>query len=311
MKGWKVSFLFLLTVTSCLSSPRAQRDVDEWLLAINGGAAGQDEVAVEREFREEEQYRPQPRPQEYKRQEQQYRPKESAQQFQPQSREQGFQPQQLPEPVIQLQPQLQEVPVKPYRPEARPNYPPQQPVQEYKPPNALTAQQRSQPERQYPGRPQLKPRRQQAQQYPGQANRPRYPPRRPLRRRPAQPSGGILNNIVKGAVDTVGSAVDAFSCGTQNLFAEASLQDEAFITKQFECVRGVGCCDNIGKRIKFLAPEVLQKRCPGCKPCEEKQINRVMSIVANKYSAEWSLLMTEFRKPGGGSVRNTPVKSCQ
>jgi len=116
---------------------------------------------------------------------------------------------------------------------------------------------------------------------------------------------------VKGAVDSVGNAVDAFSCGTQNLFAEASLEDEAFITRQFECVRGIGCCDDIGKRIKFMAPEVLQGRCPGCKACEQTQIKKVLSIMPSKYPAEWNLLITESRKPGGGSLRNSPIKSCQ
>jgi len=330
MKGRWSLLVLLLVIAGSQSSAEAQRDVDAWLQAINGKPADPVEEAVERELREELEYKPQPREQEYKRQEQEYRqqPREQGYQppierFQPQPEEryppkqvqpkERYPPQQVPANERYQPPpaEPQAVPLTPYTPRPQLGYPPQQPVQEYKPPTRLAAQQRSQPAERppYPRRNPQKRIQQGQQQYP---NRPR-PGRRPIRRRPEPPAnnGGLLNNIVKGAVDTVGGAVDAFSCGTQNLFAEAKLEDEAFITKQFECVRGVGCCDNIGRRIKFLAPEVLRGRCPGCKPCEEKQINRVMSTVSNKYSAEWSLLMTEFRKPGGGRLQNSAVKSCQ
>jgi len=296
-----------------------QQDVDEWLLAINGPLAREELEAVEREIKEEQAYKNQPVPQNYQRQNDQYRPQGREQQYKPESREEGYQTQ--PIDRVSKYPAQPQVPqVQSFKPPVQ-KFAPQQPVQEYSPPGRVPppALQRS-PQEPYPERPQFQQRNQQRYQqrkkYPGQANRP-YPgpanrPRRPLRpRRPPPSNGGILNNIVKGAVDTVGNAVDAVSCGTKKLFAEASLEDEAFITKQFECIRGAGCCDEIGKKIKFLAPEVLQGRCPGCELCEEQQINRVMSIVSNKYTAEWNLLMQEFRKPGGGSLRNSPIKPCQ
>lgn len=107
-------------------------------------------------------------------------------------------------------------------------------------------------------------------------------------------------------------AVNTFNCGAQNLFAEASLKDDEFIQKQLDCVRGVGCCDDVGKKIKVLAPEVLNKRCPNCGPCTMEQIKRVIGEVQQRFPQEFQSMLTELKRNGGrGGPRGREPPHCK
>lgn len=144
------------------------------------------------------------------------------------------------------------------------------------------------------------------------------PPRRPLRPgrrpvpggRPSRPGGqrhpptrhldptqapGILGSIG----ETLGDGYTALKCSGSNILTDAKLKDEAFIKFQLNCARGLGKCDDIGKKIKVLAPEVLAGRCPKpCNECTKIMIKKVMAELQNKYPIAFQELLTKGRQRG-------------
>merc|ERR1712183_935819 len=85
-------------------------------------------------------------------------------------------------------------------------------------------------------------------------------PQRPLQRRRTTTSRGILGSAVDAVSSAVGGVGDRLSCTGTNILTEAKLRDEAFIKFQLDCAMNVGPCDEIGEKIKILAPEVLAGR---------------------------------------------------
>merc|ERR1711936_1285039 len=105
---------------------------------------------------------------------------------------------------------------------------------------------------------------------PQQFQQPQRPIQRPPTRRPGRrttTSRGILGSAVDAVSSAVGGVGDRLSCTGTNILTEAKLRDEAFIKFQLDCAMNVGPCDEIGEKIKILAPEVLAGRCP--RPCNE------------------------------------------
>jgi len=141
---------------------------------------------------------------------------------------------------------------------------------------------------------------------PGQGARPfaAGPPPPPLRRGPPpqrQPpakkeSPGLLGTITEG----IGNILNPVSCAATDVITDNQLNDEKFIRSQMNCARGTGPCDQIGKQIKILAPEVLAGRCPHpCNECIKKQIRKVMAELSQTYPREFQEMMGQFRRLKG------------
>merc|ERR1712241_579839 len=129
------------------------------------------------------------------------------------------------------------------------------------------------------------------------------PPPPPLRRGPPPPrpapakkDGGILGTISEG----LGNILNPVSCAATNVITDNQLKDEKFIRSQMNCAKGTGPCDQIGKQIKILAPEVLAGRCPHpCNECIKKQIRKVMAELSQRYPREFQEMMGQFRRLKG------------
>jgi len=146
-------------------------------------------------------------------------------------------------------------------------------------------------------------------QLPRQPQRP--PPRQPQRpRRPGQvprpgqrPRPGFGNNRKKkptGIVGSITGAIDGVvkgaTCAATNLITDEKMKDESFIRFQLNCAMGRGPCDEIGNKIKILAPEVLAGRCPPpCDECTQKQIRRVMAELSQRFPTEFQQMMRKIR----------------
>lgn len=89
---------------------------------------------------------------------------------------------------------------------------------------------------------------------------------------------------------------DGASCAATNVITDESLKNEEFIKFQLNCAMGRGQCDEIGKKIKILAPEVLAGRCPHpCDECTKKQIRKVMTELSQRFPREFQEMMTRLR----------------
>merc|ERR1719195_1793029 len=124
------------------------------------------------------------------------------------------------------------------------------------------------------------------------------PPPPPQRRPPPPPpkkEPGLLDTVVQG----VNSVLNPVSCAATNLITDEKLKDETFIKSQMDCAMNRGPCDDIGKQIRILAPEVLAGRCPApCNPCIKDQIRKVMSQLSQKYPREFQQMMASLSRRG-------------
>jgi len=159
-----------------------------------------------------------------------------------------------------------------------------------------------------PGRYQPPPPQQPVQRLPGPlpGNRRQGPPpqRRPLppppgRAPPPPPAkkkeGGILDTVVNG----VQNVASGLTCTATNLIADEKLNDDKFIRSQMDCAMNRAPCDEIGRQIRILAPEVLAGRCPApCNPCIKNQIRKVMSQLSQRYPREFQQMMAQLSRKG-------------
>lgn len=123
---------------------------------------------------------------------------------------------------------------------------------------------------------------------PPQQRRPPPPP-------PPKKEPGLLDTVVQG----VNSVLNPVSCAATNLITDEKLKDETFIKSQMDCAMNRGPCDDIGKQIRILAPEVLAGRCPApCNPCIKDQIRKVMSQLSQKYPREFQQMMASLSRRG-------------
>jgi len=92
----------------------------------------------------------------------------------------------------------------------------------------------------------------------------------------------------------VSGVVGGVTCTGANVLTEAKLRDDNFIKFQLDCAREVGPCDEIGEKIKILAPEVLAGRCPRpCNQCTQNMIRRVMTQLSQKYPKEFNEMINK------------------
>lgn len=251
----------------CLASGLPQAAEDEWLAVINGGNSPAPEAPV---VSEDADY--------YQFQDNRRAPPVPIQTGIPNNRRVGVAPPQQVQQQRQSLPPPQQV-----QPQRQP-LPPQPP--------------RGQPQRRQPQAP-GKPLRAQPP-VPGQPLRGPPPPalRRPLPPPTPKPAG-ILDTVVNGVSSVLNPVAKGVSCAATNLIADEKLKDESFIRSQMDCAMSRGPCDEVGKKIKFLAPEVLAGRCPApCNPCIKDQIRKVMSQLSQKYPREFQQMMASLTRRG-------------
>jgi len=92
-------------------------------------------------------------------------------------------------------------------------------------------------------------------------------------------------------------AAEQVSCTAQGLYAEQKLQDPVFINNQMECLLDRGECDEIGKLIKRMAPDIIRGGCHHpCDPCKKKQIQKVMGLLSRRYPRQFQTMLKKFGK---------------
>jgi hypothetical protein len=112
------------------------------------------------------------------------------------------------------------------------------------------------------------------------APRARPQPRRRPKPRPSRP-------ILPGFQDTL--------CVGSDFITNRKLKDEKYMRQQLDCALERGPCDDTGKMIKRLAPDVLKGHCPSpCTMCTRRQIKRVMAEVQKKFPREFSEMLRSF-----------------
>jgi len=81
------------------------------------------------------------------------------------------------------------------------------------------------------------------------------------------------------------------------VFADQKLNDPVFINTQLECLLDRGECDEIGKLIKRMAPDIIRGGCHHpCDPCKKKQIQKVMSVLSRRYPRQFQTMLKKFGK---------------
>merc|ERR1712115_115020 len=310
MKGlYSCSCLLLVLLTvNCSPAGQARSDEDAWLAVINSGGSTQaqepdpqasqdtelyqfekpeglggqqpagrvEQQASERAAQQPIDIVPQPYGIVPQQQEQQplerFAQQPVAQQVPQQQQPQQFQPQVS---------QQQRVPVPQQR------VPPQQ--QRRPPPQQRAPVQRLPPQQRLPQNAPIRPGRP-GPPRPGQG-RPGFPGNR---RKPTKP--GLISGAIGAIGDGIGGAVKGAQCAASNFITDEKLKDEKFIRFQMDCALDLVQCDDIGKKIKILAPEVLAGRCPPpCNECTRKQIRKVMTELSQRYPGRFQEMIGKLR----------------
>ena len=116
------------------------------------------------------------------------------------------------------------------------------------------------------------------------APRARPQPRRPGRKRPQRRPG-------------LSSGLENIACLGSDLGVNHKLKDGKYIKQQLDCVLDKGPCDDKGRMIKRLAPDVLKGHCPHpCNMCTRRQIKRVMAEVQRRFPSQFSEMLRSFSR---------------
>jgi len=116
------------------------------------------------------------------------------------------------------------------------------------------------------------------------APRARPQPKRPGFKRPARRPG-------------LGGRLESIACIGSDWGVNQQLKDEKYIRQQLDCVLDKGPCDDKGKMIKRLAPDVLKGHCPHpCNICTRRQIKRVMAEVQRRFPRQFSEMLRSFSR---------------
>ncbi|GJQ69036.1 hypothetical protein Trydic_g6207 [Trypoxylus dichotomus] len=75
---------------------------------------------------------------------------------------------------------------------------------------------------------------------------------------------------------------------------DKALKDTRYLMRQLKCAIGEAPCDQVGRRLKSLAPLVLRGACPQCTPAEVKQIQKVLGYVQKNYPREWNKILQQY-----------------
>ena len=116
------------------------------------------------------------------------------------------------------------------------------------------------------------------------APRARPQPKRPGFKRPPRRPG-------------LGGRLESIACIGSDWGVNQQLKDEKYIRQQLDCVLDKGPCDDKGKMIKRLAPDVLKGHCPHpCNICTRRQIKRVMAEVQRRFPRQFSEMLRSFSR---------------
>lgn len=89
--------------------------------------------------------------------------------------------------------------------------------------------------------------------------------------------------------------VENIACIGHDLAINRKFKDERYMQQQLNCVLDKGPCDDTGKMVKRLAPDVLKGHCPSpCTMCTRRQIKRVMAEVQRKYPRQFTEMLRSF-----------------
>ncbi|KAJ8981344.1 hypothetical protein NQ317_015985, partial [Molorchus minor] len=75
---------------------------------------------------------------------------------------------------------------------------------------------------------------------------------------------------------------------------ETTLKDKRYLMRQLKCALGEAPCDPVGRRLKSLAPLVLQGSCGQCTPQELRQIRKVLSYMQVNFPKEWNRVLKQY-----------------
>ncbi|CAG9859425.1 unnamed protein product [Phyllotreta striolata] len=75
---------------------------------------------------------------------------------------------------------------------------------------------------------------------------------------------------------------------------EATLKDKRYLMRQLKCALGEGPCDPVGRRLKSLAPLVLQGSCSQCTEQEQRQIRKVLGYMQVNFPKEWNKILRQY-----------------
>merc|ERR1719489_594758 len=257
--GLLLVLLHLLTV-NCSPAGQARSDEDAWLAVINSGSTQAQEPDPQAR-QDTELY--------------QFEQPEGLGGQQPVGRVEQQASERAAQQPIDIVPQTYGI--VPQQQQRRP--PPQQraPVQRLPPQQRLPQNSPIRPGRPGPPRP-------------GQG-RPGFPGNR---RKPTKP--GLIGGAIGAVGGAIGGVVKGAQCAASNFITDEKMKDEKFIEFQLNCALERGPCDDIGNKIKILAPEVLAGRCPPpCTECTRKQIRRVMTELSQKFPREFQEMMGKLR----------------
>nr|QUP79560.1 chemosensory protein 14 [Monochamus saltuarius] len=77
---------------------------------------------------------------------------------------------------------------------------------------------------------------------------------------------------------------------------ESTLKDKRYLMRQLKCALGEAPCDPVGRRLKSLAPLVLQGSCSQCSPKELNQIRKVLSYMQINFPKEWNRVLKQYSR---------------
>ncbi|CAH1183818.1 unnamed protein product [Phaedon cochleariae] len=75
---------------------------------------------------------------------------------------------------------------------------------------------------------------------------------------------------------------------------ENTLKDKRYLMRQLKCALGEAPCDPVGRRLKSLAPLVLQGSCSQCSPQEQRQIRKVLGYMQVNFPKEWNKILKQY-----------------
>uniref|UniRef100_A0A6P7G107 Odorant-binding protein A10 n=1 Tax=Diabrotica virgifera virgifera TaxID=50390 RepID=A0A6P7G107_DIAVI len=75
---------------------------------------------------------------------------------------------------------------------------------------------------------------------------------------------------------------------------DATLNDKRYLLRQLKCAIGEASCDSVGRRLKSLAPLVLQGSCTQCTPQEQRQIRKVLGYMQVNFPKEWNKILRQY-----------------
>ncbi|XP_074034835.1 chemosensory protein 1 isoform X2 [Leptinotarsa decemlineata] len=75
---------------------------------------------------------------------------------------------------------------------------------------------------------------------------------------------------------------------------ESTLKDKRYLLRQLKCAIGEAPCDPVGRRLKSLAPLVLQGSCTQCTPQEQRQIRKVLAYMQVNFPKEWNKILKQY-----------------